>query len=181
MAATVLIRRITGAGPTATDITSGTTRASTSDNPYTGACTNNPIPVPGAGASNYSYWVTTQLDATVAPTNSCSNIRWYSDGTNSLGTGVFASVGVASGYVAATGTAGSSGVKLNITNHTGLKTGGTSPLFLYTSSCKLTIAGSIAVATGSFGDRVVYQIEVESTAGAGNTGEEVATFQFDET
>ena len=179
MAATVLIRRLTGATPTATDITSGTTRASTSDSPT--PTTTNPIPVPGAGASNYSFWVTTQLAATVAPTNSCSNVRWYSDGTNTFGTGVNAIVGVASAYVVANGTTGSSGSLLNITNHTGLITGGTSPFTTYTSGGKLTIAGSIAATTGSFGNRLVYQLSVESTAGAGNTGEETFSWQFDET
>ena len=85
MAATVLINRLTGTGgsETETDITSGTTRASTSDAPAPG--TSDPIPIP-SGADNYSFWVTTRLETTVAPTGTIDNIRWYSDAA-SFGTG----------------------------------------------------------------------------------------------
>jgi len=54
-------------------------------------------------------------------------------------------------------------------------------MFLYTNACKLSVAGSIAATTGSFGDRIVFQVRVDTTAGAGNSGEETLTFEFDET
>ena len=178
MPATIQIRRLTGvnASITSTDITSACTRASTSDAAAPGA--SNPIPIPTSG-SNHSYWVTTQLNATVAPDNSITNIKWYSDGSNTFGTGVTAIVATASAYASATGTAGSSGSVLNTTNHASL-VGAPSDMFTYTSGCLLSVAGSIGNTTGSFGNRVIWQLSVISTASPGNTGEETLTFQFDE-
>lgn len=173
MAATVIINRLIGENATITAcaITSGSVHAGAQDT-NTSPCA---IQVPSSG-SNYSFWVTTQLECTVAPDTQINNMKWWTDGSNSFGTGVNAIVAVASGYASAVGTAGSSGSILNITNHTGLA----SAFFLYTSSCKLTVSGSIGATTGSFGNRVVWQINVESTAGAGNSGEEVLTFSYDE-
>ncbi len=181
MAATVKIARYNGAGAGASnDITSASLTIGTSDE----ATEASPIPIPTSG-SNHSYWVHTALVATAAADNSIDNIKWYTDGTNSLGTGVTAIMGMASAYDQATGTAGSSGEVLNSTNHaslSGCPSGATSDMFLYTSSCKLQIPGSIAATTGSIGDEwVVIQLSVISTAGAGNTAEEVITFEYDET
>ena len=176
MSATVQIRRLTGAQatPTSTDVTAGSVHAGTQD-ANTSPCK---IPVPTSG-SNHSFWVNTQLHATVAPDNYCNNIFWYTDGGNGFGTGVTAIVSMASAYASAIGTAGSSGTLLNTTNHASL-TGAPSDLFLYTSSCKLTVAGSIAATTGSFSNRVVFQLSVISTGVAGNSGAEQITWTFDE-
>ena len=176
LVATVQIRRLTGAQatPTSTDVTSGSVHAGTQD-ANTSPCR---IPVPTSG-SNYSFWVNTQLHCTVAPDNSLTNVFFYTDGANGFGTDVTAIVSTASTYASALGAAGSSGSLLNQTNHASL-TGATSNLFLYTSSCKLTVAGSIAATTGSFTNRVVYQLIVASNASAGNTGGELMTWTFDE-
>ena len=176
MAAVVKIYRLTGtqATPTTTDVTSGSVHAGTQD-ANTSPCK---IPVPTSG-SNHSFWVNTQLSASVAADNYINNIKWYSDGTNSFGTGVTAIISTASQYASALGAAGSSGSVLNTTNHASL-TGGPSDLFLYTSACKLSVAGSIAATTGSFGNRVVYQLSVINTGVAGNTGAETITWEFDE-
>lgn len=184
MAATVRIMRLTGshgggASPDYTNITSACTRMSTSDVPSPG--TDNPIPIPSSG-SNYSFWVTTNLYSACAPDNSIDNIEWYTDGTNSFGTGTNLIVSNASGYVQAVGNTGSSGSLLDTTNHTGLK-GAASNAFTYTSNAasRLAIAGSIASTTGCIGDEfVVFQLRVDTTATAGNTGEEQFTWSFDE-
>lgn len=184
MAATIRIMRLTGANtlfggsPLYTNITSASTRMSSSDAAAPG--TTNPIPVPTSGC-NHSFWVTTQLYSACAPDNSITNIKWYTDGTNTFGTGTECLVATASSYVVATGGTGSSGSLLNTTNHAGL-IGAASNAFIYTSNSasKLTVAGSIAAATGSFGDRVIFQLNVGTTASAGNTGEESWTFGFDE-
>ncbi len=115
----------------------------------------------------------------MAPDNSITNIKFYSDGSNTFGTGVTAIISMASTYASALGAAGSSGSVLNTTNHASL-TGAPSDFFMYTSSCKMSVAGSIAATTGSFGNRVVYQLSVINTAVAGNTGAETCTFEFDE-
>ena len=178
MAATFLIANITGAGAASADVTSGSVTAGTSDE----ATSPSAIPVPPSG-SNHSYWQTYHPVVTVAPDNAVNNLKFYTDGTNSLGTGITAIIAEASGYVVATGAAGSSGSVLVSGNHAGLTNdGATSDLFLYTSSCKLPVAGSIGPTTGCVGDEhVVIQLSVISTAGAGNSSEETMTWEFDET
>ena len=181
MAATVLVAQYTGAAPGAsTDVNSASVTVGTSDE----ASNASAIPIPSSG-SNHSYWTTTALVATVAPDNAINNLKWYTDGTNSFGTGVTGIVITASAYAQAVGTAGSSGALLDSACHGGLSGcsgAATSDLFLYDSGCKLTVTGSIGATTGSIGDKfVVQQLSVISTAGAGNTGEETVTFEFDET
>lgn len=176
MAATVLIRRLTGAGPSATDITSINTRANAED-AHSTAGTSNPIQIPAAG-TNYSYWVVTRLDCTVAPTTSISNIKWYTDGANGFGTGVTCRVGTATGYTQATGTAGTTGTELTVGNY-GTFTLGNANAFTYTTGSPLSVSGTTST-TGQFGDRVVYQIEVASTASPGATSSETFTWRYDE-
>jgi len=182
MAATVLINRLTGTGgsETETDITSGTTRASTSDAPAPG--TSDPIPIP-SGADNYSFWVTTRLETTVAPTGTIDNIRWYSDAA-SFGTGVTvvgadASTSTNAGYRIAAGTQGTTGTELTQANHTGLDAAPVDVTGL-TSGGPRTLGGSTTT-TERFGDHFVYQFQVASTAGAGTTNANTFTFQYDET
>lgn len=177
MPATVQIVRLTGAGPTATDITSINTRANAED-AHTTAGTSNPIQVPASG-TNYSYWVSTRLNVTVAPSGSISNLRWYSDGSNNLGTGVTMKVNTASSYVQATGTPGETGTQLTTGNHASLA-GAPSDAFGYTSGSPLSVTGSTST-TGQFGDYVVYQIEVADTASPGATSQETVTWKYDET
>lgn len=183
MAATVQIRRKTGVTPTNDDITSANTRLSTSDNHYT-TQTTNPIPIPTAG-TNYSYWCVTQLYAASTPDGTIDAIKWYTDGTDSLGTGVSMKVATANVYDQATGTEGTTGAELTVANYGN----GTTDLdaeptdvFAYNSGAPLTVAGSINnPSTGDFGDLVVFQSAIISTASAGTTPTETITWQYDET
>lgn len=177
MAATVLIRRLTGAGPTATDITSINTRANAED-AHTTAGTSNSILVPAAG-TNYSYWVVTRLDVTAITSGTVDNVKWYTDGTNNFGTGVTCVVNTATGYVQATGTAGTSGTQLTTGNYATLA-GAPTNAFSYSSGSPLSVTGS-TTGTGQFGDRVVYQIEVGTTAASGATAQETFTWKYDDT
>lgn len=177
MAATVQIVRLTGAGPTATDITSINTRANAED-AHTTAGTSNSILVPAAG-TNYSYWVTTRLNVTAITSGTVDNVKWYTDGSNNFGTGVTCSVGTATGYTQATGTAGTTGTQLTVGNYPTF-TLGNANAFTYTSGAPLSVAGSTS-ATGQFGDRVVYQIEVGTTAASGATAQETFTWRYDDT
>lgn len=252
MAATVLIRRLTGAGPTATDITSINTRAVTDDSHSTNT-TSNPIPIPSVGSTaitnatnatpivvtatghglttgdrviiesvggntnangtwkitvvdansfnidnragnaaytsggtvrkaNLSYWINTRLDCTVAPAGTINNLKWYTDGGNGFGTGVNCKVATATSYVQATGTVGTTGDAMSpITGGYGATLSGVGvDAFTYTTGSPLSVTGSTTT-TGQFGDRVVYQIEVISTAGPGTTATETFTWRFDET
>lgn len=177
MAATVQIVRLTGAGPTATDITSINTRANAED-AHTTAGTTNSILVPAAG-TNYSYWVVTRLNVTAITSGTVDNVKWYTDGSNNFGTGVTCKVNTATGYVQATGTAGTTGTQLTTGNYATLA-GAPSDAFGYTSGSPLSVSGS-ATATGQFGDRVVYQIEVGTTAASGATATETFTWRYDDT
>lgn len=179
MAATVTIRRLTGAGPTSTDITSINTRANAED-AHSTAGTTNPIQIPAAG-TNYSYWVVTQLSADTSPSGTINNVKWYTDGANGFGTGVTCKMNTATGYVQATGTAGTTGDLLNTTNYSTLA-GATSDAFSFTSGSPKSVTATISnPSTGAFGDRVVYQIEVGTTAGPGATAQETFTWRYDET
>lgn len=178
MPATVQIVRLTGAGPTATDITSINTRANAED-AHTTAGTSNPIQIPASG-TNYSYWVTTRLNAVTSPTSTINNIKWFTDGGNGMGTGVGVRVGTATGYVQATGTPGVTGTELTAGNYSGF-TLGNADAFTYTAGSPLSVTGSISnPSTGQFGDRVVYQVTVGSTALPGATGAETFSWSYDE-
>lgn len=183
MAATVTIRRWTGAGPTKTDITSINTRANAED-AHTTAGTSNPIQIPAAG-SNYSYWVTTRLSADSTPAGTINNIKWYTDGANGFGTGVTATVGSvpsATGYTQATGTPGTTGTELLVANYPGFTPSPGDDPFGFTSGSPKSVTGSISnPSTGDFGDFIVYQIKVGTTAGPGATPQETFTWKYDET
>jgi len=191
MAATVIIERHTGApsgggGTTQSDITSINTRANAQD-AHEIADVDNPIQIPSSG-TNYSYWVSTRLECTVAPAGTIDNLKWYTDGSNNFGTGVTCKVkeaneGANEGYRQATGTVGQTGNQLTQAAHTGL-VGTVEPAdaFTYTSGSPLALAGSTTTTTvDGFGDFVVYQIEVGTTAGPGATAQETFTFKYDET
>ena len=173
MTATVEIDQYNGAGPTACDITSASLKAGTSDEL---SASNTPVPTSG---SNYTYWATTGLYCTAAADNALNNIKWYSDGTNSLGTGLMAVVTQASAYVQADGTAGSSGSVLSLANHSGACAAPVN-FTTYTSGTKMSVSGSTDTTVGSFGNFLVVQVQVETTASAGNSGEETFTWQYDE-
>lgn len=184
MVAVVIIERLTGAGPSRTDITSINTRANAEDAHSTGD-TTNPIEIPGAG-TNYSFWVNTQLNATSAPDNLLDNIEWFTDGVNSYGTGignVVAQAALAS-YTLAPGTIGVTGTELTDTNYTGGTLTPATPTdsFAEVTGAPLIVAGSTS-GTGAFGDLVIYQVTVGTTATAGTkpATPETITWRFDET
>lgn len=181
MAATVLIRRLTGAGPTATDITSINTRANAED-AHTTAGTSNSILVPAAG-TNYSYWVVTRLDVTAITAGTVDNLRWYADGANNFGTGVTCKGNTAAVYAQATGTPGTTGTQLTVANYGNGSTdldGAPVDVFGHTSGSPKAITGT-TTGTGQFGSRFVYQIEVGTTASSGATAQETFTWLYDDT
>lgn len=185
MAATIKIYRWTGATatPTYTDITSTTNRAATSDS--ASETTGNPIPVPSDSSTNYSYWVATRLYSVTGPATSITNIKWYSDGANSMGTGVALKAATASAYQRGIGTTGTSGSQLtSATYGTGWDFAGSAATsaFVYTSGAQLSVTGSTGTASSAFfGDFVLYQVEVISSAAPGPTTAETLTWQYDET
>ena len=181
MAATVTVRRWTGTsgGPTKTAIKAINTVANAQDtHETTAASSSNPIKIPAAG-TNYSYWVVTRLQATVAPTGTINNLRWHTDGSANFGTGVGCNSNQATAYVQATGTVASTGDILNTTNYATLSAT-VVDCFSETSGAPLAVTGSTTT-TGDFGNFVVYQITVGTTASAGATAQETFTWLYDET
>lgn len=178
MAAVVIINRLTGAGPSLTDITAINTRANTTDIHDTDE-TANPIQIPTDASSKFSYWVVTRLETTSAPDTLIDNIEWFSDASNGFGTGVTCLGESASGYVQATGTAGDTGLELTVGNYATLA-GAPTDVFAFTSAAPNVIPGNTTDAE-EFGDRMVYQVQVDSTAGPGVTPAETWTWRFDET
>jgi len=76
MPADIQILRKTGVAPgTGTNITAINTRANAED-VHSTAGTTNPVRIPSAG-TNYSYWVTTRLNANTTPAGTVDNLRWF--------------------------------------------------------------------------------------------------------
>lgn len=177
MPATVQIRRWTGSTPTKTDVTSINSRLNAYDGHST-ADTSNPILIPPTG-TNYSFWATFCLYVAAITGGTVNNIKWYTDGSNGLGTGISLKVSAnATSYTQATGTDGQSGTVLNNTNYPGVGTPANA--FDYTSSSPLSVTGS-TTGTGDVGNLVVLQLEVASTASQGATPQETITWQYDDT
>lgn len=165
MAATVVITSHHGvAGATQTNVDGTSIRFKQADNDTVDA--NNPIPIPAAG-TNYSWIKQFRFNATVAPANAINNLKLYSDGGNGLGTGMDLLCKTSASYLDP------------ITNAATLVASQAS-IFTYTTGSPLAVTGSIAATTGLFGDYMLTQFSVASTAGQGTSGSEVMTFSFDE-
>lgn len=175
MAATIKMYRYTGAGPTGTDISSINDRVDGFDS-HTTADTSNPVPIP-ASSSNYSYWAVYQFYCAVAPATLVNNLKWYTSGSNTLGTGVGQNVNTATAYTQATGSGGI-GTQLTTGNYASLA-GAPTNAFAYTSGSPLSVTGSTST-TGAFGNYIVSQFTVGTTAAAGATGQATYTYQWDE-
>ena len=163
MAATVQIHEMTGAS-TGTDKTSGTVRFKTADE--TSVDNANRLQVPGAG-TNYSYTKTLRFYFQSAPSVDIQNLRAYSDGANSFGTGI--------GIQYTSSGSWASNVNTNI--------GGTD-LFTKTSGAPIDMDVTNTgphTGTGYKGDYLRLQMTVASTASPGTLTAETLTFAYDET
>lgn len=166
MVATVQILENNTVSQTTTDKTSGTIRFKTADNATVD--TVAPMVVP-SGSPNYSFEKWLQLNVTVAPATNITNLRAYSDGTNSFGTGVALSAKAVSAFV---------------TPVLGTTLSGFTDFFTYTSASSLTTAASSATTftgTGAKGYFLVMVMQVSSTATQGALSAETLTWSFDET
>ena len=177
--ATVQILRKTGVTPDNTNITDINTRVK-ADDTHSTAGTDNPIRVPDTG-TNYSYWATMRLNVSENDEgNTISNMKWYTDGTNNLGTGLGLDVALASAYDQAVGTEGTSGSAID-GNHSNLISSVTGA-FNYDSDSPLDIDATVTgtSSTGEIGDFVIKQVTVGSTAGPGSSTAEDMFFRYDE-
>lgn len=166
MAATVEIRSFHAASPDAgTNIASGNLRFKQADNDTADA--NNPIPIPGAG-TNYSFLKNLRFYAATTPSNTINALKFYTDGSNTFGTGTGLRVKTEASYTDP------------IANDTA-QFAGTTDAFASTSGSPLSVTGSITnPTTGAFGDYIKLQFTVTTTASQGTTPGETLTFQYDE-
>ena len=188
--ATVDVRQLTGAGPTATAVT--TPRLSTSDSAAPG--TANPIPIPAADLA-WSYWMSLQLTITAMnDATLLNNHKFYSDGTIgwTLGTGGKLVVGLrdtgdngcpAGSYDQAGGTEGTTGYDMeDATNGHAYYKGQTTPTGLvsaYTSGSSLLIDSADHEAAEAF-DHCVLQCVIDDDSTRGAQTAETLTMAYDE-
>jgi hypothetical protein len=84
MAATIQIHEMSAAD-TGVDKTSGTVRFKDADNSTVDA--SNPLVIPAADTI-YSYTKKVRAYMEAPPNTNISNLRWYTDGSNTFGTGI---------------------------------------------------------------------------------------------
>jgi hypothetical protein len=128
--------------------------------------TGNPIQIP-ATSTTYSWKKTIALYATSAPATSITNVKFYSDGTNSYGTGVTMEYKKVASYT-------------QVTDATHISGG--ADIFGLTSGSPTSLTGSIGATTGK-GDLqfIELQMGVASTASPGDLHPgETFTWQYDE-
>lgn len=179
----VQIHRLTGAGPTGTDITDINTRLNATDG-HTTAGTSNPIRIPDAG-SNYSFWAVTRLFFDGTGVGTINNIKWFTDGANGMGTGVGLVAALADVYDQAEGTEGETGTELSVANYGN----GTTDLdeepstaFDFTSGSPKDVGGDVTDPDDEyFGQMLVLQTTVGTTAAPGPTAQETMTWRYDST
>jgi hypothetical protein len=148
MAATVRIVQKNGAGATATDA-SGGIRFKNADNATVDLA--NPMVKPTSG-SDFSYEKWLRLEVTGGTYSQITNIKAYSDGTNSLGTGVLLWAKAVTSYS---------------TPAEATATTGYTNFFTYTSGSPLSLGAGPYTSTGEKGDHLVMMCEVQSTATGG--------------
>lgn len=164
--ATIEIRSFHGLSPdTGSSVAGAELLFKRADNDLADAA--NPVPIPGAG-TNYSFVKNLRFVAVNPPANSITNLEFWTDAINGLGTGVGLRVKTEAGY---TDPIAQGSTQL----------AGTSDAFSCTSLIPLSIAGSIGnTDTGPFGNYIKLQATVGTTASTGTTPGELLTFSYDE-
>lgn len=164
MVATVTIGEKNGAGGTYTDKTSGTVRFKNADNATVDS--GNPMVIE-SGITDYSFekWLRLMIGAT-GPSTSISNLKFYTDGANGMGTGV-------SLYAKAVAAFATPAEATSVTGY--------ASAFTYTSGAPLSLgAGPYSTINTEIGDHCVMMMAVADTAAPGTTPSETLTFSYDE-
>ncbi len=178
MAATVIINEKNGGGETDTDKTGGTIRFKNADDAAVDTADRLIIPTVD---QEYSFRKVLRLNVTVAPDTDIDNIQAYSDGVNSLGTGVKVWYQVGAAYVTP--------VVPTESNDPPQFPGATPMLDFFATSTGTPInmdAGNPGpfTSTGDIADYLNLVMEVETNASPGlinPSPNELVTFSFDET
>lgn len=171
MAATIQIHEMTADADTGVDKTSGTVRfknvASTTS---TAVDASDPVPIPASG-TNYSYVKKLRAYMEAPPNTNISDLRWYTDGSSGLGTGI---------------TVNAKNIGTTFGTHYKTEMSGGSSLFGYTSGSPLdgdtTDAGPFVPADDNtyIGDIIELQMAVADTATSGTKTAETLTLAYSE-
>ena len=195
MAATVVIKQATGAGPTYDTVDNGANplRFCAADTHDPGLATPLVIHASGVGNYNYSFWVHLFLDITGTYTR-INNIRFYSDGAIgwALGTGGKLVVGIrdagdngvpTGSYEQAAGS-GDSGYAIEdaVNGHNYYNGQASEPALVsgYTSGVSLLVDSANHDNVEEKTKGVVLQVKVDGDATHGELADETITFQRDE-
>ncbi|MFH0938237.1 MAG: hypothetical protein V1899_03015 [Planctomycetota bacterium] len=165
MSANVKVYSWHGAGAgSGADITSADVRFRLSD--VDTGDTANPVVIPAAG-TNYSWLKNLRLYATTSPASIIDNLKFYSDGV-AWATGITVKGKASDTYVDP------------VANGASILAGATD-LYTYTTGAPLSLTGSISnPTTGDFGQFVVAQLLMASTASPGVSTGRTYYFRYDE-
>ena len=145
----------------------------------------NPINVPLDASTEYSRWKSLALKCIVPPDNQIDNVLFYTDGFNGLGAGIDVKIptgtfvknsGVNTGYQVSDTANETLVSRSDVTAVTSI--------FTHNAASPVTIGvsetGSIIDTAGQYTNYVIMQMEVVTAAIPGETPEETATIQYDE-
>ncbi len=150
--------------------------------------TNDPIPIPASGVKR-SFWKSIFLKAIAGPFTQITEVKFFTNG-GSFGTGILTEVAdelpnhnstSTSGYSEATGVQGDDGDEM-VANYGGLT--GKQDAFGFVSMTPKDVTISETdnkiQNVGESTNYLVFQMEVDSSAGPGDLPNETWTFQYDE-
>lgn len=174
MAATVQIQEKNGATPTATQKDGGTVRFKNADDATVD--NNDPLVKPSSNREySYEKWVI--FNVTGGTYTNITNIEFYMDGTNNYATGIKLWGKNVTTYVTpAVPTETNDPPQIPVNGTPGAAT----DAFSWTSGSPLTLGAGPFTGTGEKGDHIVLVMEVETTASNGASGDETATWEWDE-
>jgi hypothetical protein len=148
--------------------------------------TNNKLVVPGAG-TKYSYWKHLYLKCSNADSHTINNVAVYSDGSNSLGTGIDCVIGLqfpTKNSGASTGYEVAGADEELAAGHGGITS--VASIFNYTAGeandldVSISESGSVINAANETTNYILMQMTVASTASPGDLTDETATWSYDE-
>lgn len=176
MAAVMSVKEATGSGPTNTTVTN--VRFCTTDGQDTSTYT---LFKPSSG-TNYSYIKTIFLNVDSGLTGTANNVKLYTDGTNSYGTGIAVKTTTPSNTYAtiADNASGAQGTQGTTGTVASWFSGGTD-VFSYTSASPLSVTGSLTATTGRLSYYVGLQMSLSTAVSNGTLSAETFTWRYDET
>ena len=174
MAATVIVNEKNTLSGTKTDKTSGTVRFKNADDATVDA--NDPLIKPAINRE-YSFEKWLLVEVTVAPDTNITALEFYMDGTNNYATGIKLWGRAITTFV-------TPAVPTETNDPPQIPVNGTpaaaTDAFTWTAGSPLSLGAGPFTGTGDIGNHAVLVMEVETTAANGNSGDEVATWEWDE-